>query len=142
MLLWSIHGFCGCSKDYQRRIDVIYEGKGFFGIKIVREGPFKHCSNWTSTFICDILSHSIVTHSNSYTPALNRPLLLNNYKESQRRLFLFDYDGTLTPIVQDPAAAIPSDKLNRILMFYRQIQRIKSGSYLVGSSIFGEVDGK
>ena len=43
--------------------------------------------NWTSTFICDILSHSIVTHSNSYTPALNRPLLLNNYKESQRRLF-------------------------------------------------------
>lgn len=71
--------------------------------------------NWTSTFICDILSHSIVTHSNSYTPALNRPLLLNNYKESQRRLFLFDYDGTLTPIVQDPAAAIPSDKLNRIL---------------------------
>ena len=30
-------------------------------------------------------------------------------------MFLFDYDGTLTPIVKDPAAAIPSDKLNRIL---------------------------
>lgn len=71
--------------------------------------------NWTSRFIRDIIDHSIVTHTNSFTPALNRPTLLQNYKSSKRRLFLFDYDGTLTPIVKDPAAAIPSDKLNRIL---------------------------
>lgn len=49
------------------------------------------------------------------TPALNRPLLLENYKQSKRRLFLFDYDGTLTPIVQDPAAAIPTARLYSIL---------------------------
>lgn len=71
--------------------------------------------NWTSTFIRDIIDHSIITHSSHYTPALNRPLLLRNYTHSKRRLFLFDYDGTLTPIVKDPAAAIPSDKLNRVL---------------------------
>ncbi|KAG7662988.1 TPS2 [[Candida] subhashii] len=71
--------------------------------------------NWTSTFISNIIEHSLVTHVSTYTPALNRPLLLKNYMNSQRRLFLFDYDGTLTPIVKDPASAIPSDKLNRIL---------------------------
>ncbi|CAK9438638.1 uncharacterized protein LODBEIA_P28620 [Lodderomyces beijingensis] len=71
--------------------------------------------HWTSQFIRDTIEHAAVTHANHYTPALNRPLLLKNYEESKRRLFLFDYDGTLTPIVQDPAAAIPSDKLNRVL---------------------------
>lgn len=71
--------------------------------------------HWTSTFIRDTIEHSAITHTNHYTPTLNRPLLLKNYQESERRLFLFDYDGTLTPIVQDPAAAIPSDKLNRVL---------------------------
>ncbi|EDO18440.1 hypothetical protein Kpol_1032p34 [Vanderwaltozyma polyspora DSM 70294] len=49
------------------------------------------------------------------TPALNRPILLENYNKAKRRLFLFDYDGTLTPIVQDPAAAIPSARLYSIL---------------------------
>lgn len=49
------------------------------------------------------------------TPALNRPILLENYKQANRRLFLFDYDGTLTPIVQDPAAAIPTARLYSIL---------------------------
>ncbi|CCE61295.1 hypothetical protein TPHA_0A02130 [Tetrapisispora phaffii CBS 4417] len=49
------------------------------------------------------------------TPALNRPVLLDDYNKAQRRLFLFDYDGTLTPIVQDPAAAIPTARLYSIL---------------------------
>lgn len=49
------------------------------------------------------------------TPALNRPLLLENYKAAKRRLFLFDYDGTLTPIVKDPAAAIPTARLYNIM---------------------------
>lgn len=32
-----------------------------------------------------------------------------------KRIFMFDYDGTLTPIVRDPAAALPSPLLLRIL---------------------------
>ncbi|KAF5101531.1 hypothetical protein D0Z00_000806 [Geotrichum galactomycetum] len=31
------------------------------------------------------------------------------------RVFLFDYDGTLTPIVRDPAAALPSARLKKTL---------------------------
>lgn len=71
--------------------------------------------NWTSNFITHLIDHVNNTHQTHYTPALNRPLLLNNYENSHRRLFLFDYDGTLTPIVKDPAAAIPSSRLNAVL---------------------------
>ncbi len=50
------------------------------------------------------------------TPYLNKPLLLQCYKRAVRkRLFLFDYDGTLTPIVKDPSAAIPSARLLSLL---------------------------
>ena len=72
--------------------------------------------NWTSNFITHLIDHVNNTHQTHYTPALNRPLLLNNCANyCHRRLFLFDYDGTLTPIVKDPAAAIPSSRLNAVL---------------------------
>lgn len=70
---------------------------------------------WTSTFLEHLIDHSLQVHENHYTPTLNRPLLLKAYQNSERRLFLFDYDGTLTPIVKDPAAAIPSTKLLMIV---------------------------
>ncbi|AGO13990.1 AaceriAGR132Wp [[Ashbya] aceris (nom. inval.)] len=77
--------------------------------------------DWTSKFLEGMLKlqdqKDAAEHkpSTKVTPALNRPLLLQNYQKAQRRLFLFDYDGTLTPIVQDPAAAIPSARLLSIL---------------------------
>lgn len=71
--------------------------------------------SWSSNFIASLIGHVNKTHQRLVTPALDRPMLLNNYRAAQRRLFLFDYDGTLTPIVKDPAAAIPSSRLNAIL---------------------------
>jgi trehalose 6-phosphate synthase/phosphatase len=49
------------------------------------------------------------------TPALDRAKLLSQYRQAKKRLFMFDYDGTLTPIVKDPSAAIPSDRVIRTL---------------------------
>lgn len=51
------------------------------------------------------------------TPALDCELLLRSYSNpaNKKRLLIFDYDGTLTPIVRDPAAAIPSVRLKRTL---------------------------
>lgn len=75
--------------------------------------------DWTDKFLSTLKDISCHTSSsgkdNRITPALNRPVLLENYKQAHRRLFLFDYDGTLTPIVRDPAAAIPSARLISIL---------------------------
>lgn len=70
---------------------------------------------WTSDFLAHLISQVEQTHETHFTPTLNRPLLYNNYKTLERRLFLFDYDGTLTPIVRDPAAAIPSTRLLAIV---------------------------
>merc|ERR1711939_1168086 len=41
--------------------------------------------------------------------------LLTQYRSAKKRLFMFDYDGTLTPIVGDPQSAIPGDRLIRTL---------------------------
>jgi trehalose 6-phosphate synthase/phosphatase len=71
--------------------------------------------DWTTKVISNLLKFVSTQTSLNGTPYLNRPLLLKNYKESMRRLFLFDYDGTLTPIVRDPNAAIPSARLFNIL---------------------------
>jgi trehalose 6-phosphate synthase/phosphatase len=70
---------------------------------------------WTSTFLNDLINGLEDGTNRKLTSSLNRPLLLDHYKQAQRRLFLFDYDGTLTPIVNDPAAAIPSARLTDIL---------------------------
>ncbi|KAL4781038.1 trehalose-phosphatase [Aspergillus varians] len=45
------------------------------------------------------------------TPALDRAKLLKQYHKARKRLFMFDYDGTLTPVVRDPQSAIPSDRI-------------------------------
>lgn len=71
--------------------------------------------SWTSTFLEHLIDHSAKIHETHLTPTLNRPRLLRAYQKAERRLFLFDYDGTLTPIVKDPAAAIPSHKLLKIV---------------------------
>lgn len=70
---------------------------------------------WTSTFLRHLIEHVDGTHESHLVPTLNRPLLYKNYQNLDRRLFLFDYDGTLTPIVKDPAAAIPSSRLLKIV---------------------------
>lgn len=49
------------------------------------------------------------------TPALDAKLMKDRYNKAGKRTFLFDYDGSLTPIVRDPAAALPSDRLKQIL---------------------------
>lgn len=45
------------------------------------------------------------------TPLLDRAQMLTSYRDARKRLFMFDYDGTLTPIVKEPSAAIPSQRV-------------------------------
>lgn len=83
--------------------------------KLYQEVSKNTIQDWTSNFIKNLIE-TIKKNDNKYgTPYLNRPLLLNNYTHAKRRLFLFDYDGTLTPIVKEPSAAIPSARLKSIL---------------------------
>ncbi|KAJ8081818.1 hypothetical protein PM082_007664 [Marasmius tenuissimus] len=44
------------------------------------------------------------------TPYIPKSLLQDKYKSAKKRLFLFDYDGTLAPIVKVPSAAVPTEQ--------------------------------
>ncbi|CAL5866603.1 uncharacterized protein PFLUO_LOCUS812 [Penicillium psychrofluorescens] len=72
-------------------------------------------SNWSKQFLHRLLTNLSSFDQSVATPALDRAKLLRQYRKARRRLFMFDYDGTLTPIVKDPQAAIPSDRVLRTI---------------------------
>lgn len=72
---------------------------------------------WTNAFVSRLVKHTLedMSHHTHHTPALDRLMLFRCYQKASKRLFFFDYDGTLVPIVRDPAAAIPSARLSTLL---------------------------
>ena len=72
-------------------------------------------STWSNNFVKRLLTNLTSFSQSGLTPALDRNKMVAQYHKAQKRLFMFDYDGTLTPIVKDPHAAIPSDRVLRTL---------------------------
>ncbi|KAJ5885295.1 hypothetical protein N7495_009805 [Penicillium taxi] len=70
---------------------------------------------WSRQFLHRLLTNLSSFDQSVATPALDRLKLVKQYRKAHKRLFMFDYDGTLTPIVKDPQAAIPSDRVLRTL---------------------------
>lgn len=66
---------------------------------------------WINKFVRKFYNVLGDTTTANSTPLLDRALLLSQYQSAQKRLFMFDYDGTLTPIVREPSAAVPSERL-------------------------------
>lgn len=71
--------------------------------------------NWISKFIRKLVGTLASTSKNMITPLLDTTKLLQQYRAASKRLFMFDYDGTLTPIVREPSAAIPTERLIQTL---------------------------
>lgn len=70
---------------------------------------------WTNNYLKRLMTNLSSFDQSFATPALDRAKLLSQYRQAKKRLFMFDYDGTLTPIVKNPSAAIPSDRVIRTL---------------------------
>lgn len=79
--------------------------------------------HWSKKFLDRLMVNLESFNQSIATPALDRVRLLSQYKRAKRRLFMFDYDGTLTPIVKDPQAAIPSDRVTRTIKTLAQDKR-------------------
>ena len=82
------------------------------------EQLYKHVTThtiekWAKTYLSRLLVNLASFNQSIATPALDKTKVLARYRRAKRRLFMFDYDGTLTPIVKDPQAAIPSDRIIR-----------------------------
>lgn len=70
---------------------------------------------WANNYLRRLMTNLSSFDQSFATPALDRAKLLSQYRKAKKRLFMFDYDGTLTPIVKDPQSAIPSDRVIRTI---------------------------
>jgi trehalose 6-phosphate synthase/phosphatase len=82
---------------------------------LYRHVTTKNVHSWSSSFIKRLLTVLGSHNATIATPLLDKAALVAQYRAAKKRLFMFDYDGTLTPIVGDPAAAVPSEKVIRTL---------------------------
>ncbi|KAG6327748.1 hypothetical protein ID866_11341 [Astraeus odoratus] len=63
---------------------------------------------WASVLVKMLLSQMSGQTTAKRTPYIPKDRLKESYDRAKKRLFLFDYDGTLTPIVKTPSMALPS----------------------------------
>jgi trehalose 6-phosphate synthase/phosphatase len=70
---------------------------------------------WTSLFLKRLMENLNSGEQSQTTPQLDQDLLRRRFDSALKRLMMFDYDGTLTPIVKEPSAAVPTQKLLRTL---------------------------
>lgn len=88
--------------------------------KEIHQDLYKHVTthtvqSWTTGYIKRLLTVLSSRKSAVVTPVLDRQKMLEQYTRAKKRLFMFDYDGTLTPIVKEPSAAVPSELLLKTL---------------------------
>ncbi|OHW97513.1 trehalose 6-phosphate synthase [Colletotrichum incanum] len=75
----------------------------------------RNVQSWIDHFVRKHV-HVLGTQKNVHTtPLLDRAVMLKTYRDAGKRLFMFDYDGTLTPIVREPSAAVPSERVLQTL---------------------------
>lgn len=75
------------------------------------ESVKSHTSHhWARTLLYQLLENVGSEHQAHQTPALDKKALQTAYAKASKRLMLFDYDGTLTPIVKVPSQAIPTER--------------------------------
>ena len=82
---------------------------------------YEHVSNctvqvWASAFVKSLAEVAgLAQRSSMPTPVLDQLISRDRYRLTKKRLLLFDYDGTLTPIVKTPSDAVPSKRVLRLL---------------------------
>jgi trehalose 6-phosphate synthase/phosphatase len=105
----------GVANTIRKALEMPQEDRDLAHQKLYEQVTTHPVSQWCNSFLKRLLTNLSSNNQNALTPALDRHVLRPQYFKAKRRLFLFDYDGTLTPIVKDPAAAIPSDKVLRTM---------------------------
>jgi trehalose 6-phosphate synthase/phosphatase len=71
-------------------------------------------------------------HTARQTLVLDQADMLAQYKTAKKRLLMFDYDGTLTPIVKVSSRAIPTARTHAAISALAATQRTSSTSFLDG----------
>jgi len=72
------------------------------------------CFSWAEAILSDLVT-AVKSVESFPVPRLDFGHVKASYAATNKRLFLLDYDGTLTAIVKDPAAAVPSHRVLTII---------------------------
>jgi len=105
----------GVSQAINRALTMSLEERKLLQAKLYTHLTINDIQAWTNNYIKRLLTNLESFDQSFGTPALDGARLLAQYRVAKKRLFMFDYDGTLTPIVRDPQSAIPSDRVIRTL---------------------------
>ncbi|MCX6214140.1 bifunctional alpha,alpha-trehalose-phosphate synthase (UDP-forming)/trehalose-phosphatase [Spirosoma sp.] len=68
---------------------------------------------WSSDFLTAF--DNLKTTQSTLETDLPIPSFINAFSDAQKRLLLFDFDGTLAPLINDPAQAKPSEEIKKSL---------------------------
>ncbi|KAJ5692102.1 Trehalose-phosphatase [Penicillium macrosclerotiorum] len=109
---WDLVGVAGA---IDRALSMPADQRREQHLKLYKHVITNTVSTWSRLFLHRLLTNLSSFDQSVATPALDRAKLVKQYRKARKRLFMFDYDGTLTPIVKDPQAAIPSDRVLRTL---------------------------
>ncbi|KAJ2407720.1 hypothetical protein GGI10_004955, partial [Coemansia sp. RSA 2530] len=71
--------------------------------------------HWAFTVIQDLRATVLAGQTNAETPHLDLPLMTKCFAAAKKRLIMLDYDGTLTPITNIPAQALPPPDMLKAL---------------------------
>ncbi|KAF8934406.1 threalose-6-phosphate phosphatase [Dissophora ornata] len=108
--------------DYQGVARVIYDALNLSEEdKLVRYNQLhKHVLGhtaqiWAKNFIAEMTLNASTWDQSTPTPYLNQQTITERYRKAKKRLLMFDYDGTLTPIRKTPGAAVPQEHMLKAL---------------------------
>ncbi|KAI9099945.1 glycosyltransferase family 20-domain-containing protein [Phlyctochytrium arcticum] len=108
--------------DYQGVAVAINEGlnmpKGEKAIK--HQQMYDHVTSntaefWGRSFLKELRNVSLAPSATNPTPVLDFALARDKYRCASKRILMFDYDGTLTPITNTPGAALPPPNMLKAL---------------------------
>ena len=105
----------GVARQIDIALSMSEDGKNAMHSNLYRHVTTKNVHAWSSSYIKRLLTVLNKHNASIATPLLDKAALVARYRAAEKRLFMFDYDGTLTPIVGDPAAAVPSERVVRTL---------------------------
>ncbi|KAI8605114.1 glycosyltransferase family 20-domain-containing protein, partial [Dissophora ornata] len=70
---------------------------------------------WAKSFIHELVLNVGTWDQSTPTPYLDLAVIVDKYRGAKKRLLMFDYDGTLTPIRKTPGAAVPQEHMLKAL---------------------------
>ncbi|KAG0020362.1 threalose-6-phosphate phosphatase [Podila clonocystis] len=70
---------------------------------------------WAQNFISELILNVGTWDQSAPTPYLDQTIIVEKFHVAKKRLLMFDYDGTLTPIRKTPGAAVPQEHMLKAL---------------------------